>query len=258
MDKQHAPIGVFDSGLGGISVLRELIKYMPYENYIYFGDSFHAPYGVKTLEEVRKLTIQNIDRLILMGSKAIVVACNTATSASIHILRNRYPRIPIVGIEPALKPAVKYRKHAHILVMATPMTLHEKKFRVLMDTYRSYADLIIPLPCPGLIEFVENGILEGGQLNAYLRKLLSPWLIEQIDCVVLGCTHYPFVKGELKKILGSKVSIIDGGDGTARQMQKRLSEMHLINPQKQKGTVKILNSINSDEIIKLSKDLLNF
>jgi glutamate racemase len=255
-DKKHAPIGVFDSGLGGISVLKELIHFLPEENYLYFGDSAHAPYGVKTLEEVRSLTIQNIDRLVLQGCKGIVIACNTATSAAVHILRRRYPRIPIVGIEPALKPAVTHCKNAKILVMATPMTLREKKFHDLMDRYRPEAEMIIPLPCPGLMEFVEHGIIEGDDLFFYLQELLAPWLSMQLSCVVLGCTHYPFVKKEIQKILGPQVAIIDGGAGTARQMKKRLTELELLNPDKEKGQVEILNSSANPQLRDLAWQLL--
>ncbi len=256
-DKKHAPIGVFDSGMGGISVLKELIRFLPQENFLYFGDSVHAPYGVKNLEEVRSLTIQNIDRLILKGCKAIVVACNTATSAAIHILRRRYPRIPIVGIEPALKPAVTQHKNAKILVMATPMTLREKKFHDLMDRYRPDAEMIIPLPCPGLMEFVEHGIIQGNDLFFYLQELLAPWISMHLDCVVLGCTHYPFVKGEIRKILGPQISIIDGGAGTARQMKKRLTELELLNPEEQAGHVQLCNSSESPVLAELALQLLH-
>ena len=146
--KNREVIGVFDSGVGGISVLRELIKVMPNENYLYFGDSEHAPYGTKTLEEVRALTIENVQALLGKGAKSIVVACNTATSAAVAVLRKMYPDLPLVGIEPAIKPAVLACPGQRVVVMATPMTLCQEKFQKLMQKYEENAQ-IIPLPCPG-------------------------------------------------------------------------------------------------------------
>ena len=141
-------IAVFDSGVGGISVLRELTKIMPNEDFIYYGDSANAPYGTKTLEEVRKLTCEHARRLLFEeGAKGLVVACNTATSAAVRVLREMYPEIPIVGIEPAVKPAVLCKENPRVLVMATPMTIREEKFHKLMDRYTNQGE-IIPLPCP--------------------------------------------------------------------------------------------------------------
>lgn len=147
MDRTQCPIGVFDSGVGGISVLRELVARMPNENYIFFGDSKNAPYGTKTLKEVQELTCADAAYLISQNVKALVVACNTATSAAINILREKYVDMPIIGIEPALKPAVHARENPRVLVMATPMTLREEKFHALMQKFESDAD-ILPLPAP--------------------------------------------------------------------------------------------------------------
>ena len=166
-DSVRKPIAVFDSGVGGISVLRELVKIMPNEDYLYSGDSRNAPYGTKTLEEVRTLTRAHAKELFARGAKGLVVACNTATSAAVRILREEYPKIPIVGIEPAVKPAVAFMEHPRVLVMATPMTIREEKFHRLMDRYASQGE-IIPLPCPGLMNFVERGDLDGEDLQKYL------------------------------------------------------------------------------------------
>ena len=144
---------------------------MPNENYIYFGDSANAPYGVKTLEEVRELTCEHAKRLFEDGAKGLVVACNTATSAAVRVLRETYPTIPIVGIEPAVKPAVMCKEHPRVLVMATPMTIREEKFQKLMQRYEDQGE-IIPLPCPGLMDFVERGDLDGEDLRKYLTELL--------------------------------------------------------------------------------------
>ena len=249
------PIAVFDSGMGGVSVLRELVKILPNEDYIYFGDSLHAPYGIKTLEEVRKLTISNAELLFEQGAKALVVACNTATSAAVRILREKHPDIPIVGIEPAVKPAVLCKEHPTVLVMATPMTIREQKFQMLMGRFKDQAE-IIPLPCPGLMDFVERGDLDGEDLRKYLTELLYGYHTCRIDAAVLGCTHYPFVRQQIQKILGPDTLIFDGGPGTAREMRRRLSEVNLLNPSEKKGHVEFRNSLPSQEKLALCKRLL--
>lgn len=255
MGISQAPVGVFDSGVGGISVLRELVKLLPNENYIYYGDSKNAPYGPKTLEEVRRLTISHIDFLVGRGVKAIVVACNTATSAAIHLLRERYPDMPVIGIEPALKPAALSKKDARVLVMGTPMTIREEKFHHLMHDYESKAT-IYPLACPGLPEFVEAGDLDGEDLKAYLREKLAPYL-GNVDAVVLGCTHYPFVRPVIQELFGNGVAVFDGGAGTARELRRRMKESGILNPSKEKGKIEILNSKETTDEIVLCEKLLS-
>ena len=242
MEKRNLPVAVFDSGVGGVSVLRELVKLMPLEDFFYFGDSLHAPYGTKKTEEVRELTLENIKRMARRGIKGIVVACNTATSAAIGALRERYTRIPVVGIEPALKPAVMEKKDAKVLVMATPMTVHASKFTSLMARFEGQATMI-PLGCPGLMEFVEAGKLEGEELERYLKKLLYPYLSGGIDAVVLGCTHYPFLRREIQKVMGPNVHILDGSEGTARELRRRLTQMDLLTDRERPGEVTFEESI---------------
>ena len=171
-EKQKLPIGFMDSGLGGLSVLREAIKLMPKEDFIYYGDSLHAPYGVKPQAEIRDLTFAVVEKLLDMGIKGLAVACNTATSAAVRLLRNTYPELPIVGIEPAVKPAVTESHGGRILVMATPMTLKQEKFQNLLAKYREQAD-IVPVQCDGLMEFVEHGNLDGQELDDYFTEKLS-------------------------------------------------------------------------------------
>lgn len=254
-DKWEAPIAVFDSGVGGISVLRALVREMPNEDYWYFGDSAHAPYGTKTLEEVRALTFSHVEHFIEYGAKAVVVACNTATSAAVRMLRNKYPDFTIVGIEPALKPAVLEKEHPNVVVMATPMTLREEKFHNLMDRYTELAH-IIPLPCPGLMEYIEQGITDSAELEQFLKRLFAPFAPERIDSVVLGCTHYPFVSRELQKILGEEVTLYEGGPGTARYTKKCLEEKNLLTRHEYAGRVIFENSEDSDEKILLCRRLL--
>jgi len=256
LDNKRRPIGFFDSGVGGLSVMREALKIMPNEDYIYFGDSKNAPYGTRTVDEVRKLTFDAVDFLLSKGVKGIVIACNTATSAAVASLRMEYPELPIVGIEPALKPAVELNKEGSILIMATSMTLKEKKFNNLMEKYRDRAD-IIPVPCPGLMEFIEEGKLEGKEVEDYLHNKLKKYSDIKIASVVLGCTHYPFVKKIISKILGDEVDIIDGGHGTAKEIQRRLKIKNLLNEEDKRANIEIINSSNKKEIIDLSYKLLN-
>lgn len=251
----RAPIGVFDSGVGGISVLHELLKIMPNENYIYFGDSKHAPYGTKSLETVRELSFQNAACLLEQGAKGLVVACNTATSAAVRLMRETYPHVPIVGIEPALKPAAFQKEHPRVLVMATPMTVEQEKFRALMARYEAQAT-IYPLPCPGLMEFVEAGDLDSAALEQFLRDLLQPYLEKELDSIVLGCTHYPFVKPVIRRIAGEAVAIFDGGEGTAREMRRRLSVAGLLNPDTARGWVRFENSLATEAELALCQRLL--
>lgn len=255
MDKRQCPIGVFDSGLGGISVLRELVALMPQENFIFYGDSKHAPYGTKALEEVQALTCADAEYLIEQGVKALVVACNTATSAAITILREKYADMPVIGIEPALKPAVLAKANPRVVVMATPMTLREEKFGQLMKKYEEQAE-ILPLPCPGLVEFVERGELESLELESFLRELFADYLVHPVDCVVLGCTHYPFVRGMIQKVLGADVLIFDGGEGTAKETRRRLMECDLLNLSQERGFVALQNSTGEKKMEELGKILL--
>lgn len=254
-NKKEAPIAVFDSGVGGISVLRALLQEMPNENYRYYGDSANAPYGTKTLEEVRELTISHVDRFLAEGAKGVVVACNTATSAAVRILRQKYPEVPIIGIEPALKPAVLSKNHPNVIVMATPMTIREEKFHNLMDRYMGMAH-IIPLPCPGLMEYIEHGDIQGVELEQFLERLFEPFEKEKIDAVVLGCTHYPFVSKELQKVLGENVRLFEGGPGTARETKRRLAEKGLLRSETTPGKIVFENSEDTEYKQKLCRKLL--
>ncbi|SKC92100.1 glutamate racemase [Maledivibacter halophilus] len=255
-DKNLA-IGIFDSGMGGISVLAQLIKLMPNERYIYYGDSKNAPYGVKTPEEVRKLSIEICDLLIEKGVKAIIVACNTATSAAIEELREKYD-IPIIGMEPALKPATTINRNGKIVVMATEMTLKEKKFSALMDRYGKERD-IIKLPCPKLVELIEAGIIEGKDIEDSIKECFKGINMNEITSIVLGCTHYIFLKDYIKNFVGDKVYIIDGNIGTANHLNNILKERDLIKSVKEREVlIDIYNSKENQGMIDLSKKLLTF
>ena len=227
-------IGVFDSGLGGISVLASLTKELPKEDFFCYGDSANAPYGEKSEEEVRTLSIDLADRLISRGAKAIVIACNTATSAAAQTIRQRYPKIPIVGVEPAVKPAALNLAHKKVLVMATSMTLERNKYKELASRFENSVELV-PLRCPDLAARIEQGDLEGEDLQQMLRELLSPY-IGKVDGVVLGCTHYPFVKKQIASVLG-EVPFFDGARGTAKELRRRLDTEGLLTERTEPGKV---------------------
>lgn len=253
MMSDNRPIGVFDSGVGGISVLGELIKLMPNENFIYFGDSRNAPYGTKPHELVRELTFATASLLIQAECKCLVIACNTATAAAVRPLRELYPGVPVIGIEPAIKPAVLANPGGHVLVMATPVTLDEDKFHRLMAKYDNAAR-ISTLACPGIVEFVEKGIVKGPALDAYLRELLADYTDTPPDAAVLGCTHYPFVRESISLVFGEHTRIYDGGGGTARETKRQLELHGLLAATEQKGSVSIRNS--NGQMVALSSRLL--
>ena len=255
LDKKYMPIGFFDSGVGGLSVLHEAIKLMPNENYIYFGDSKNAPYGVKTLEEVRSLTYEAVEFLIKKGAKAIVIACNTATSAAVRILREKYEDIPILGIEPAVKPAVELNTNKAIVIMATAMTLQEQKFNILLNKYRGNADIRL-MPCSGLAELVETGDLESNNIKEYIKNKFREYNKDDIGVIVLGCTHYPFVKETIREVVGNDFFIIDGGAGTCRELKRRLILSNILNDSTQKGNIEIFNSLHNDSIMEICNKLL--
>lgn len=241
MDRTALPIAVFDSGLGGISVLRELVQRMPNEHYLYFGDSANAPYGTRPVEEVRSLTMACIQRLYDRGIKAAVIACNTATSAAIIPLRDRFSDIPVIGMEPALKPAVLAHERERVLVLATPLTLREEKFAHLLEHYSSRAQ-IIRLPCPELVEFVEAGAVDSPEVCRYLHKRLGPYR-DKVDAVVLGCTHFPLLGGAIRAALGTTVTLYDGGPGTARETEHQLIARNLRSAAEGRGSVTLENSM---------------
>lgn len=249
------PIGFFDSGLGGLSVMKKAIEDMPEEEFIYLGDSANAPYGIKENVEIKRLTLNGIEFLIDKGVKGIVVACNTATSVAIEDLRMKYKDIPVIGIEPALKPAVELKRDGKIIIMATNATLKEKKFEKLMGKY-AQDNVIVPLPCPGLVEYIENGILEGKEIDDFLRNLLKEHISSKIGSIVLGCTHYPFVKKAISNIVGSEVAIIDGSKGTSRELKRQLIEMDLVSDRTNRGNIEIFNTLGKDKI-DLSFSLIN-
>ena len=212
---------------------------------------------MKTVDEVTARSRAIVRHLLDEGAKAIVIACNTATSAAANTLRAEFPDVPIIGTEPALKPAVERHPGGRILVMATAMTVKEQKFQALRAQYEQQAE-IIPIPCSGLMEFVEQGILRGEQLSAYLFEKLSPYLKVPVDAVVLGCTHYSFLQSAIRRIVGRTPEIIDGSYGIAMQLRRRLEAADGLNESGVRGTVTFENSLDEPEILALSRALLDY
>lgn len=251
MEKKDLKIAVFDSGVGGISVLKELMALMPQEQYLYFGDSANAPYGTRTTQEVKVLTLNAAGMLYERGIKALVVACNTATAAAIEELREEYPDIVVIGIEPALKVATDRFPRGHVGIMATQVTLREEKLEHLMGRFPDAR--VERIPAPGLVELVEQGKAESRETEELLRKILSPYL-GQLDAIVLGCTHYPFVRETVRKVLGDQVVIVDGGAGTARHTKRCLEERGWL--REGQGSLQMENSSGRRELLELGMELL--
>ena len=224
MADKHQPIAVFDSGVGGISVLRQLRKLLPREHFLYYGDAANAPYGTRTTEDVRRLTMEAAEYLIHKNIKALVVACNTATAAAITTLRETYPELIVVGIEPALKQAADHFPTGAVGVLATPVTLREEKFSRLAQQFPNMQVEAIPLP--GLVERIEQGCDRAG-LEAFLTPFLAPYR-GKLDAAVLGCTHYPFAADAIQAILGPDTTLLDGSEGTARETRRRLEAADLL------------------------------
>ena len=215
-------IGVFDSGLGGLSVWQEIARQMPRHDTLYVADQAHVPYGSRALEEVRGFS-EGIARFLLAeGAALIVVACNTASAAALHYLRAAFPHVPFVGMEPAVKPAARNTRSGVVGVIATPATFQGELFASLLERFA--ADVrVLTRVCPGLVDAVETGTLDTPETEALLRACLEPLVEEGIDELVLGCTHYPFLRPLMERIVGPRVEIVDPAPAVARQAGRLLS-----------------------------------
>lgn len=243
-----APIGFFDSGMGGLSVLREARKALPREDYIYFGDSKNAPYGVREPADILSLTRAAAQRLLVEGIKALVIACNTATGVSLEALRQELP-IPVLGIQPALEAAQALRRDGAILALATPATFKTPRYQAL---YAAHGDHVIDLPAPSLMEFVEREELSGDKLHAFLRTLLAPHIHENIDVVVLGCTHYPFLKASIAPFFPD-AAMIDDSPRVTKELEEMLSQCGLLNQKSEEGLVCLLSSGGEETVRRMER-----
>ena len=214
----NAPIGIFDSGVGGVTIFKSIQKSLPKENIIYFSDNLNSPYGNKSKKEIQDLSLKNSSWLIDKGCKIIVVACNTATTNSISLLRESF-KLPFIGVEPAIKPAAINTKTGNIGVLATKGTLNSNLFNITSNDYCSEIN-IIEKNGNGLVEMIENGILNGIEIEKLLIRFLNPMVNSNIDHLVLGCTHYPLIKNSIRKILPEDIKILDSGEAVAKQIKK--------------------------------------
>jgi len=227
-DRLH-PIGVFDSGVGGLSILRAMRALMPEEPVIYFGDQGHIPYGSRTKEQIRDFS-ETITRFLLdKGAKLVVVACNTASAAALTYLRERFPAVDFVGMEPAVKPAAEQTRTGVVGVLATPATFQGALYASVVERFAQSVELLKDT-CPGLVQQIEAGDLDGPITRRFLEAALRPMLDRNIDTVVLGCTHYPFVIDQIRHIVGDKVRVIDPAPAVARQAKRLLDKRGLAHP----------------------------
>ena len=234
-------IGFFDSGIGGLSVLREALMILPNENYIYYADSDNAPYGTKTKEEVKRLTFDAVKFLNEREIKALVIACNTATSAAVRDLRQVYS-FPVIGMEPAVKPAVEKNNNGgkRVLVLATALTLKEEKFQNLITRFDA-EHIVDMLPAPKLVEFAEKHTFYGPEVSDYISKIM-PENIDQYGTLVLGCTHFPLFMQALEESIPNSIDIIDGNRGTINHLMDILKSNNLLNRSDEKGKVTFYKS----------------
>jgi len=236
-----APIGVFDSGVGGLSVLSQIRRRLPAEDLIYLADQAHVPYGPRQLEEVRRFSAVISRYLLEQGAKLIVVACNAASAAALHDLRSSFPQAPFVGMEPAVKPAAEFTRSGVVGVLATPATFQGALYASVVERFAQGVRLI-QATCPGLVGQIEVGNLLGAETRRILEEALLPMLAEGIDTIVLGCTHYPFVIPLIQEIAGPQVRVVDPAPAVARQVGRVLESRALLNPGNSSGGLRCLTT----------------
>src|SRR6266404_3305984 len=227
--KAEAPIGVFDSGAGGLTILSALRQELPYENYIYFGDTGHCPYGTRTDAEIIELSVQANRFLVGQGAKLIVVACNTASQAALNTLRATFPSVHFVGVVPAVKPAARATRKGRIGIAATNQAAKARYLRQLIDEFAEGIS-VHAVGCPELVTLVEQGELDGPRVEQTVREALQPLLAEDVDVIVLGCTHFPALRPVIERITSKRVQIIDSGSAVARRTRTVLEAEALISP----------------------------
>ena len=246
------PIGVMDSGMGGISVLRELAGLLPHENFVFYGDSANAPYGSRSTEEIYQMTENVVQKLLKRGVKAVVIACNTASSAAGARLRAEYPELPIVAIEPALKPAVIACPGGRVVVLATEATLRERKFARLLTEWQGKAE-IIKLPLPGLPEFVERGELDSPQLREFLQGFFVQLADRPVDGVVLGCTHYFFLREAIGRFFAPGTPVLDANRRAADALRRTLEENGMAADETRKGETVFMTTGGAQDTARMQR-----
>ena len=222
-----APIGIFDSGVGGLSVWRQVVHHLPSESVLYLADQAHVPYGNRSARELQHFCLAVADHLVQQGCKAILVACNTASAVALQPLRERYPSLPILGLEPAVKPAVALTRSGVVGVMATPATFQGDLYRATVGRHASDVQVVEQV-CIGLADLVEQGALEGPECDGLLRRFLEPMLAAGADTIVLGCTHYPFVIEAIRRLVGPSLDVLDPAPAVARHLGCVLQQRDLL------------------------------
>jgi glutamate racemase len=253
----EAPIGVFDSGLGGLSVMQQVRALLPAEDFVYFADSAHCPYGTKTPEQIQQRCYTITEELVERGVKLLILACNTACAVALPELRERFS-VPIVGLEPAVKPAATLSQTRRIAVLATPRTVVSDR---LANLIRNHAGTVLvqTVPAPGLVDLVESGKTDGPEVEAVLKPILAPLLTWGIDVIVLGCTHYPFLRSAIERITGTNVRIVDSGEAIARRVQDVLITIgERRNGFPRSGTLSLLTSGDATQVGRICSSLLGF
>ncbi|MBN1451415.1 MAG: glutamate racemase [Anaerolineales bacterium] len=255
MSQQGQPIGVFDSGVGGLSVLRAMRQLMPEEPIIYFGDQGHVPYGPRPLEQVRDFSEAITCFLLDRGAKLIVVACNTASAAALHHLREEFPHVSFVGMEPAVKPAAEYTQSGLVGVLATPATFQGALYASVLERFANGVQ-VLQHTCPGLVGQIESGNLDGDETRAILEDALRPMLDRGIDTVVLGCTHYPFVIPLIEQVVGENVRVIDPAPAVAKQTKRLLDANEMKAPAGRRAEARFYTSGDAEALASLLPKLL--
>ncbi len=251
----NKPIGIFDSGIGGLTVLKKVIEILPEEKYIYYADIDNVPYGIKSKEEVKKYVKKAIEFFISKQVKAIVIACNTATSVAINDIRKEYT-IPIIGIEPALKPAIEKRENKKVLVMATPITIKEKKLQNLVKKLNA-TEVVDLIDMPKLVEFAENMEFDSERVKKYILERSNIYDLNNYSVLVLGCTHFPLFKKVLSQIFPSEVQIIDGSSGVANRLKDILEKTNMLGNNKLEITYYHSGILADQESIKKYNRIIN-
>lgn len=251
----NRPIGVFDSGIGGLTVLKELAAMLPFEDFIYYADSKNAPYGPKSVAEIIELSEKIVRFLIAEDCKLIVIACNTATAAAVNVIRKKFD-IPVVGLEPAVKPACLNTKTGNIGVLATEGTFRGNHFKTTSEKYKDYVTIHLQV-AKGLVESAENGVFSGDNAESLVRQYVEPLLSNNIDQLVLGCTHYPYFYDLIKKTVGSSVDVIDSAGPVARRTKDVLMTSRIFRTENNCRKISVYSSGDQNVIKKVVDKLFN-
>jgi len=256
INKHHRPIGIFDSGVGGLSVYREVRQQFPAEDLLYIADQAHVPYGIRTREDVLGFSEGIVRYLLNKRVKLIIIACNTASAVALEVLRKSYPALPFVGMEPAVKPAAEETSTGIVGVLATPATFQGALYASTVERFAKGVK-ILPDTCPGLVELIEEGKIDHPQTREILEKALDPMLEQDVDEIVMGCTHYPFVIPLIQDIVGDDIQVIDPAPAVARQAGRLLTDFDLLTNGGPNGQTKFLTSGDPIELERIIRHLLD-